>query len=140
MSKKHEFLVGEDGLDIMETEHDSDLTEMDRHELAELIKKATDELMTRSFVVGFKTGVDNADWYDNEENFPYEDNVDHPTEGDLMRMGGEVESPQERRDSIVERAKGDLTLLIPDDRIFEGKYYGVDGGWICDVDFVVNKE
>lgn len=124
----------------MTKKHVSDLTGMDNYELTELIKKATDELLARSFVDGFDTGVAHAHWFDREENFPYEDNVNPPTIDDLMRMGSEVESPQERRDSIIERAKDDLTLLIPDDRIFEGKYYEVNGMRICDVDFVVNKE
>src|SRR5690625_1093116 len=111
------FLVGEDGLDIKEPEHVSDLTEMDRHELTELIKKATDELLARSFVDGFETGVDHADWIE------------------LMEK-----SPQEQRDSIVERAKGDMSGLIPDDPLFKGKYYITYGRMICDVEFVINRE
>src|SRR5690625_253740 len=109
------FLVGEDGLDIKEPEHVSDLTEMDRHELTELIKKATDELLARSFVDGFETGVDHADW--------------------IEMMG---ESPQEQRDSIIKRAKDDIKKLIPDGPQYEGMYYEA-GGWLCDVEFVVNK-
>src|SRR5690625_2480290 len=111
------FLVGEDGLDIKEPEHVSDLTEMDRHELTELIKKATDELLARSFVDGFETGVDHADWIE------------------LMEK-----SPQAQRDSIVERAKGDMSGLIPDDPLFKGKYYLTNGRMICDVEFVINRE
>src|SRR5690625_3529309 len=83
------FLVGEDGLDIKEPEHVSDLTEMDRHELTELIKKATDELLARSFVDGFETGVDHVDWFEMME-----------------------KSPQEQRDSIVERAKKDVEETV----------------------------
>ena len=109
------FLVGEDGLDIKEPEHVSDLTEMDRHELTELIKKATDELLARSFVDGFETGVDHADWIE------------------LMEK-----SPQEQRDSIIKRAKDDIKKLIPDGPQYEGMYYEA-GEWLCNVEFVVNK-
>src|SRR5690625_364440 len=142
------FLVGEGCLEITYPEKDSAPASLEtRKQAEELLAELRRQAYAEGYEKGFKQAKRDAEM---EEQFrkvgEWVDNTNPPTMGELMALGREVltESPQEKRDRIVEQAKADLENVKTEwnvrDDIPGGKMRYIHGYKVCSEEFIVNKD
>lgn len=100
------------------------LNEMNYDELSEHITEAMKELRRRAYGMGYEQGK-----FDQRMETAFDD---------VKRVVNE-ETPQEKRDRIIERAKVDIKELRDEGNSMFGQVYMVNGR-LCNVEFIVNKK